>query len=84
MYRDIIEEFTSPEDAFLHNRWAPITPMIVFGILYLLAREVKIEINIFYFLLIYATASYSAWTWGKTIKTQKEITGQAKQDKKRE
>jgi hypothetical protein len=84
MYRDIIEEFTSPEDAFLHKRWAPITPMIVFGMLYLLAREVKIEINIFYFLLIYATASYSAWTWGKTIKTQKEITGQEKQDKKRE
>ncbi len=80
MYRDIIELFTGPEDAYLHNRWAPITPMIVFGILYLLAREVKLEINIFYYLLIYATACYSAWTWGKTLKTQKEITGKVKEE----
>ncbi len=75
---DIIEEFTSPEDAYLYNRWAPITPMIIFGILYFSAQEAKIDVNMFYFLLIYATASYSAWTWGKTIKTQKEIIGEEK------
>jgi hypothetical protein len=46
--------------------------------LYFLAQAVKIDVNMFYLVLVYATASYSAWSWGKAIKLQKEITGGAK------
>lgn len=64
---------TSPEIAYLDRWWAPITPVLVYAILYIAAREVMVNINMPYFLLIYLSASYSAWSWGKQIKNNQNL-----------
>jgi hypothetical protein len=64
---------TSPETAYLDSWWAPITPVLVFAILYIAAREVMVKINMPYFLLIYLSASYSAWSWGKEIRNNQNL-----------
>ncbi len=64
---------TSPETAYLDRRWAPITPVLVFAMLYIVARELTVNINMPYFLLIYLSASYSAWSWGKEIKNHQNL-----------
>ncbi len=68
-----IDYLTEPENAFLHNRWAAATPILVFGILYGLVQVMKLNLNMLYLLSIYAVASYSAWYWGISIKRQKEL-----------
>ncbi len=65
--------FTDPENAFLHSKWAALTPIVVFGILYFIVQAVKLNLNMFYLSSIYAAASYSAWSWGKSIRRQKEL-----------
>ncbi len=72
VYRRTIPYFTDPESAYLHHKWAAATPIIVFGILYIMVRAVNLNLNMIYLFSIYAAASYSAWTWGKSIKKQKE------------
>ncbi len=64
---------TSPETAYLDRRWAPVTPVLVFAVLYIAAREVTVNINMPYFLLIYLSASYSAWSWGREIKNHQNL-----------
>jgi hypothetical protein len=68
-----MKELTSPEIAYLNRRWAPITPVLVFAILYIVARELTVNINMPYFLLIYLSASYSAWSWGKEIRNNQNL-----------
>ncbi len=68
-----IHYFTDPESAFLRSRWTAVTPIIVFGILYVIVQAVKLNLNMIYLFSIYAAASYSAWSWGKSIKKQKEL-----------